>query len=524
MADYQTASAVTNKDGPAKQRYIDLEKVREPFLMRARECSVYTIPTLVPPQGANANTKYSTPYQSLGARGVNNLAAKLLLALFPPNSPFFRLAIDDYALEALTQREGARAEAEKALSKMERAVMVDIETTPTRAPQFEGLKHLLVAGNVLEYLQPKGGIKVFRLDQYVVKRDPAGNVLEIITKECMTPLELPEAYRAYLVGDTPPDKAKSTDDTVEVYTWVRRAGDGWVIHQECNGKTVPGTQGKYPLDKSPWLPLRYISISGEDYGRGFVEEYLGDLLSLEGLSKAIVQASAAAAKILFLVKPNSTTSPKDLSSKESGEFARGNAEDVTVLQLEKYNDFKVALEMISRIEERLSLAFLLNTAVQRDAERVTAEEIRYMAQELETALGGVYSTLAQELQLPYVTRKLHTLPNLPKLPNGTVKPMITTGIEAIGRGNDLTRLSGLLADIAPLGPEVIAQYLNVGDFISRCATARGIDQDGLVNSEETVKANQQQAQMQALIEKLGPNFINQAGGVMQQQMSQQTGA
>ncbi|WP_416142518.1 portal protein [Escherichia coli] len=43
-----------------------------------------------------------------------------------------------------------------------------------------------------------------------------------------------------------------------------------------------------------------------------------------------------------------------------------------------------------------------NSAVQRTGERVTAEEIRYVASELEDTLGGVYSILSQELQLPLV--------------------------------------------------------------------------------------------------------------------------
>ena len=50
----------------------------------------------------------------------------------------------------------------------------------------------------------------------------------------------------------------------------------------------------------------------------------------------------------------------------------------------------------------MSYAFLLHTAIQRDAERVTAQEIRYMAEQLETAMGGVYSLLSQEFQLPLV--------------------------------------------------------------------------------------------------------------------------
>jgi hypothetical protein len=520
---------MVNTTGAAKARYSQLLPGRDEFLFRARECALYTIPSLVPPEGASASTRYPTPYQSLGARGVNNLASKLLLALFPPNSPFFRQSIDDFTLQNLAQREGARAEVEKALGKIERAVMVEVETTATRAPMFETLKHLLVAGNSLVYVQPEGGVKMFRLDQYVCKRDPAGNVLEHITLEKVSPLELPEQHRDFLLGPKTPDadSAEKPDDSVEIYTWVRRTAARWDVHQEVNGKTVPGTVGHYPLDKTPWLPLRFIAVSGEDYGRGFVEEHLGDITSLEGLSKAIVQASAAAAKVLFLVKPNSTTSIKQLTEKESGAFAPGNAEDITVLQLDKQADLQIAFKMVEALKEALSFSFMLNSAVQRNGERVTAEEIRFMANELEAGLGGVYSTLAQELQLPYVVRIMHNMEEkkkLPALPKGVVKPMIVTGVEAIGRGNDITKLRELLADVGPLGPEVISMYLNVGDFITRCATARGIDQDGLINSEEQVQQMRQQAQMQQMVEKLGPNVINQAGGMMKEGMSPQTGA
>lgn len=512
----------TTTGGPSQQRYSTLEALRAPYLLRARECSLLTIPTLVPPDGANASTRYSTPWQALGARGVNNLASKLLLALFPPNSPFFRQSIDDFALEALAKREGARAQVEKALAKIERAVMVEVETSPTRAPMFEGLKHLLVAGNVLCYIMPDGGVKSFRLDQYVCKRDPSGNVLEIITKECLSPMELPESSRAYLIGDQGAGMVQPADRSVDVYTHITRMSDKWEVHQECNGKIVPGSEGFYPLDKTPWLPLRFIAMSGEDYGRGFVEEHLGDLKSLEGLTKAIVQAAAAAAKVLFLVKPNATTRVEDLANKESGEFASGTADDITVLQLDKYADLRVAFEMHGKITEALSFSFLLNTAVQRNGERVTAEEIRFMANELEAGLGGVYSTLSQELQLPFVTRVMHNMERkkkLPSLPKGVVKPMIVTGIEAIGRGNDVTKLRELLVDLQPLGPEIIGQWLNVGDYITRCATARGIDQEGLVNTAEAVAQKQQESQMQAMMSKLGGPAINQMGGMARDAMA-----
>lgn len=503
----------------SKARYLHLVTLRDPYLTRARECAALTIPSLIPPEGSNSTTKFKTPYQSIGARGVNTLASKLLLALLPPNSPFFRLTIDDFTLQELTQQEGMRAEVEQGLNKVERAVMNEIESSAIRTPTYAGLRHLLVAGNVLAYLPPKGGMKLFPLSSYVVKRDPMGNVLEHITVEKIAPSAMSKELRAFAEA-TKSGTASDTKD-YEVYTHVKRGTDKWHVHQEINGAIWPASVGTYPLDRSAWIPLRFIAVDGEDYGRGFVEEYLGDLKSHEGLSKAILQAAAAAAKVLFLVRPNGTTSVKTLTQSESGDVKSGNSDDVSVLQVEKQADMRVALETRNQIQESLSYAFMLNTAIQRNGERVTAEEIRYMAQELEATLGGIYSTLSVEFQMPLVNRimaQMEQAKKLPALPKGVVKPTIVTGVEAIGRGNDLNKLSQFLQGVAQV-PEAITA-INVDDFVKRFGTSLGIDMAGLVKSKEEMDAMRNQDQMQALIEKLGPNAINQLGGMAQAGMAQ----
>eukprot|EP01037_Dinobryon_pediforme_P019961 gene19961-20476_t len=103
----------------AAGRYTQLESVRSPTLLRARECATLTIPSLMPPQGHGTSTVLPTPYQGIGARGVNNLASKLLLALFPPNSPFFRLDVDTFTIDKMTQKPGMLAVVNKALAKIE---------------------------------------------------------------------------------------------------------------------------------------------------------------------------------------------------------------------------------------------------------------------------------------------------------------------------------------------------------------------------------------------------------------------
>jgi len=481
--------------GTVAKRYSQLEGERDTFLERGREAARLTIPTLLPDEGHSSSSIYATPYQGIGARGVNNLASKLLLALLPPNSPFFRLTIDDFDLQQIAGDN--RGQVEEGLARIERAAMAEIEGKAVRVPTFEALKLLIVTGNALVYMPKEGGMKVYRPDRYVVKRDAMGNVLEIITKESMSPLVLPEEIKAQIPpSDTP---AKSYD----LYTRLTRVKTGFEVIQEVAGIVVESSRGKFKADSNPFIPLRFI-IDGEDYGRGFIEEYIGDLRSLEALTKAIVQGSAASAKVLFLVRPNGTTKTKDLSAAPNGAFLQGDSNDVSTLQVQKAADFRVSLETMRMINDRLSAAFLLNSSVQRAAERVTAEEVRFMAQELETTLGGVYSILSQEFQLPLINLLLESLTKqgkMPKMPKDSVKPTVVTGIEALGRGQDLNKLASFLQYLQPLGPEVIQSEMNLNDYIDRLAASLGIDTSGLIKSQEQ-KMQEQMMQQQAMQEQM----------------------
>jgi len=311
------------------------------------------------------------------------------------------------------------------------------------------------------------------------------------------------------------------ENSCDLYTSVVREGNEFVVQQDVKGIVIEESKGRYPIEKTPFLPLRYTRIDGEDYGRGFVEEYIGDLKSLESLTKAIVEGSAAAAKVLFMVNPNGTTRAKTLSESPNGAIVQGSDGDVSVLQLNKFNDFRTAQGVMNGISDRLSQAFLLNSGVVRDAERVTAEEIRMLSQELEAALGGLYSLLSQEFQMPVVTRLMARMSKegrLPKLPKDIVKPTIVTGVEALGRGNDLQKLDLFLAGANQIvGPQAVAQYVNVSDYFKRRATALGIETEGLIKSDEEIQQAMQQAQQQEMMMKLGGPAVAPAINAAQEQ-------
>lgn len=507
----------------AQGRYGTLQSERDPFLRRAEDSAKLTIPTLLPPEGSTGSAKLDQPYQSLGSRGVNNLAAKIMLALFPPGSSFFRLSLDDKVLEELATEFGegeeakeARTTVEAGLGKMERSVLTRLEQVGARAPLHDGIRHLLVCGNVLLEIVGRGKIRCHYLNKYCVKRDPEGNVLEIVVKECFARATLPENVRQIVerIEQEYPDD-KSTVNTIDVYKHIRLVDGKWEAYQEVCGQKIAGTDGTYPKDKSPWIALRFSRIEGESYGRGMVEENIGDLRSFEALSQAIVEFGGIAAVIRFLVDPNGQTKADRLARARNGAFVPGVLKDIGVLGLEKFADFKVAKEVVDSLEKRLGEAFLIGSAAVRDAERVTAEEIRLIASELEQALGGFYSILAEELQLPLVARYMHIMVedgSLPALPKETVRPSIVTGLEALGRGGDLQRLDSLLAGVEQLfGAEALAQRIKIGNYIIRRATALGLDVKGLVLSDEEVAAQQQQANAKELLGKLGPQMIKNAG-------------
>jgi hypothetical protein len=501
----------------AEQIYTSLEGKRYQYVDRARSCSKLTLPYVMPEVGFGAHSRLETPFASVAARGVNNLASKLLLALLPPNAPLFRLNVDTYALKQEGAPDELVSSIETSLQQVEDAVMDEISRESYRASLHEALKHLIICGNALVYMPDEGGMRVFHIDRYVVDRDPMGNVLYIATKETISHSALPPEIKD-MVG-----YEGSPDDDVDLYTAVCRKENGWHVFQDINGVRVPNSEGHYKLDKNPYIPLRFSRIDGEAYGRSYVEEYLGDVQSLESLTRAIVEGSAAAAKVLFLVNPNGTTRPKALAESPNGAITQGNAQDVSVLQLNKFNDFRVAQETMNGIKDRLGHAFLLTSGVVRQAERVTAEEIRMLSLEIESSLGGLYSLLATELQLPMVTRLMAVMnkkKSLPKLPEGVINPVIITGVEALGRGHDLQKLDMFLAGAGQVvGPQAVAQYINVGEYFKRRATSLGIKTVGLVKTDEQLEQEQQQAQQMQMAEKLGPAGIKAVSDQAQQEQT-----
>jgi hypothetical protein len=476
----------------AKSRYDALSSGRTSFLDIAVQCSELTLPYLIQRDQLRSSHKTLTqPWQSVGAKAVVTLASKLMLALLPPQTTFFKLQIADEKLGTEIPAE-IRSELDLSFAKLERMVMDSIAASSDRVTVHQAIKHLVVGGNALLFMG-KDGIKHYPLNRYVIERDGNGNVIEIVTKEQINKQLLPvDIVKDPLLTN---DESTNQNNDVEVYTHVRLENNRWLWHQEVFDKKIPGTEGKAPKETSPWLVLRFNTVDGENYGRGRVEEFIGDLKSLEALSQAMTEGSAAAAKVIFLVSPSSTTKPQTLAKAGNGAIIQGRPEDVGVVQVGKTADFATAAQQMQTLERRVSEAFLVLTV--RQSERTTAEEVRLTQLELEQQLGGLFSLLTVEFLVPYLNRKLMVMQRsgeLPRYPKNLVKPTIVAGINALGRGQDRESLTNFIMTIAQtIGPEGMMQYLNPDEFIKRLAAAQGIDVLNLVKSMEQRQQDQQQS-------------------------------
>ena len=485
----------------AKSRYDYLSSDRSQFLDEAERASKLTLPYLIRGQEEHYSgmRQLDTPFQSVGAKGVVTLASKLMLALLPVQTSFFKLQLDESQLGEDLGPE-IKSELDLSFAKVERVILESIAATDDRVVVHQALLHLVVGGNALIFMSTKG-LKVYPLNRFVVDRDGNGNVIEIVTKERINKKliqdKLPENY---LQDKSVVEGEGMHSDECDVYTHVRRQNNRYVWHQEVEDYVLKGSEGKSSVEVNPWIPLRFNTVDGENYGRGRAGQFIGDLKSLEALTQALVEGSAAAAKVVFTVSPSATTKPQTLANAGNGAIIQGRPDDIGVIQVGKTADFRTAYELTSVLERRLSEAFLILNV--RQSERTTAEEVRMTQMELEQQLGGLFSLLTVEFLVPYLNRKLSDAQRkgeIPRLPKDIVKPTIVAGINALGRGQDRDALAQFLTVLAQtVGPDAINQFINTDEVIKRMAAAQGIDVLNLVRSMQEIQAEQQQAMQQQM--------------------------
>lgn len=480
----------------ASGRFDELDGKRGGFIRRCEQYARYTLPKICLPQGYEQNShELSHDYQAVGAQAVNHLANKIILAGFAPSRPFFR-ADPDINIKAQLQELGSsESELVDLLAQAEKDAVRLLDQLALRPKLYEVVKHLIVTGNVLLFLD-RENTRVIGLRNYVVRRSATGKVVELIIKDTVQFDELEPAVQeaaSKWAGHNP-------DKEVSHFRWLRRQpnGDYTMTQWIDSNQLAQGFDGKWPENKLPYRVLTWDLSDGSHYGTGLVEDYRADFAGLSTLSRSQVMAAVLASEFRWLVNPAGMTKPDDLEASENGSALPGVEGDVSLIQSNKSSDLQVTLNMTAEYVNRIGRGFLLGAQLVRDAERVTREEILMMANELETALGGAYSRLAVDIQLPLA---YWLMDQLKMSMNGSgFTPTIVTGLDALSRQGDLDDLKMFLADAAMLNsiPEDVRARLRLDELFAELGAGRRIQAKKFLKTTAEIQQEMQAAKAQQM--------------------------
>lgn len=483
------------RDLTADARFTSLDNKRSTRKSRLEHYSGLTLPYLMPPE-AHQDGEYElrTDHHSIGAQAVNHLANKVVIGLFQPGFPFFKLELAEKETQALAQSGVTPDIIEQSLSIGERNATKQLAKGQIRPQLFEAVKQLIVLGNALPVFH-KQDFELINFRDYVIKRSRDGSVLEMVVRNCTTFGELESEAREELAKT---GAYNDPETKVTHYYWILRNSSGkynvtqWIDKTKLSS-SFDSTYSSYSA--LPWQPQAWVLPAGWDYGVGLVEEYVGDLTAITEYAESLSDGAAIASVWRFLVDPSSQVRPEDITEGENGDALPGTQSAISILQAEVGNNMSTVQVIQQDVIQRFSRGFLLMSSVTRDAERVTAQEIRTLANELETGLGGVYSRLAVSFQSPLA---YYLLRNAKVDIQGTkIEPVILTGFDALSRAAELERVQLFLQDVANITslPPQIQDWLKIGPILRSLAANRHLTADDYVNNQEQVQQAQQQRQL-----------------------------
>ncbi|WVH05413.1 head-tail adaptor [Agrobacterium phage Alfirin] len=500
----------TNK--PLKDRWLELCGRKKSIENWSEEYARWTLPHMFPMKESE-NVELQLSKDSIGAQAVNHLANKVVSTLFPPQRMFFRLTLDEAmkstakaAIEAATgSAEQAKELVEQSLKMLEeqlaqteKQVQDDLDMVQYRPQAVNTAKLLIMTGNALEYHPEDSTPIVYSLRNYCVLRDLSGEVIEIMTKECKSfetfHPDVQDQIRALKPRDQHHHKHA---DNIDIYTRVVLEDDGkFHVYQAAESIMLDTGGAFYTKTELPWIPLVWNLVQGEDYGRGLVSEYAGAFHAVNVLSGSLLNIAAIMGDIKFFVDPQSLIDVPLLNASAPGSYHAGRPDQVGTMSTQgKLADAQFISSMIERYERQISQAFLLNSQLTRQAERVTAEEIRMQANELETSNGGIYSRLAATWQQQLANVRLAQI-GFDGLEYG-IRPKIVTGMDSLSRQSELDNIVQFLSYMGMLQnvPEDVRARIDLTAFANLVGTNLQVEVGKFLKSQ-TQMLQEQEAAMQ----------------------------
>lgn len=460
-------------------------------LTQSEKYAFWTIPTIFTRDNADGNrVTLQRDYQSKGAILVNSLASKWAVSMFPIGQSFFALEDTAEMAEVATSMGIVSKGVKTWFREMELEANKRLFSRDGYSKLYHLLKLLVVTGNALLVRDGADGrFNVFSVRDYVVKRSGSGKVMCVVLRERLARIEVPAGV---LPEGTDADPYSDVQMFTKIARESRENGDVFVVSQQVGGKDV-GEPSVYPELLCPYIPVVWNLVSGEHYGRGHVEDYAPDFARLSELSQALTLYEIEALRFVNMVPPDSGVDVDSLNEAGTGEYVAGRANDIGAYEGGEYQKMQAVSNDIASIMQGLAQAFMWSGSV-RDAERVTAEEIRMNAREAESIFGGNYSAVVESIHYPLAHVLLNEVnPGVGvALTLGMMRLSMVVGTAALNRSNVLSALAQATNDINLILP-VLAQATkrtNPDLVIDAVLNAHGVPGSLLFYTEQQLKEKQ----------------------------------
>lgn len=511
----QNTHSVESSKPEIEQRFQVLDGQRSQKLAISRESAFYTLPPLLPPEGHTQNQELHTPYNSIGAQGTTSLASQLSFAMIPPNNiPFFQFQ-PEFTQEDIDA--GVEAIVKPLIARAEKKVMNRLLSSNVREGLLDTMLQLIVVGDALLIFEDDFLFRTIRFDNWVIERYATGRWDNLIYREPINPSSIPPEWE-----DIIPEQEQPVGAPIEfAYTQVKKIqkkitdSPKYKVTTEFRGAVV----SQVDIHKgSKYIVLQWKSLPGENYGSSFVQESIGDFRTAEGLSQSLVEGAAANSEFRWMVNPGGVTKIADIEDSINGAFIPGRAEDIVPLQLNNVIQLQTTLEALDRVKKDLARKFLLRSELQPQGERVTATQIRDLAQSLDSTGGGIFTTINRGFALPILDRTVALMNDKgikDLLKRDDVTLHIKTGLETLNREIEhekTLQMSQLLLNLPPTWMARLKEDPILRDMVA----AFGKDPSIYVMDDAEFQKKVEDAQTNAIQQQADEQTIKSAGSIAEQ--------
>jgi hypothetical protein len=503
-------------------------------------------PRAFPPETTSDGDTFLQPAQWEGSLGHQAFVGRYVANAFPATGePWLKFDIDDAreqnADPEVVQKARARTDAHS------RTINNRLYTANTKGLDSGGFQRrmhavatqLSIVGGCIVRGLPGLRVEVIDRRRYVVHRDQAGDVEQIITTHRIDPLRLPADRMAKIQLPEKWMEKKIEDRRVVVYTSQTQVMEGddkgkFKLVEECNGNII--FEQTTPV-ATMWNPCWSLTQDqmGEVGAMGYCLTLLQELAFVQDVIRKL---TALNTDVAVGIDNNMPLSPRQLFGGEWGRTIRGvnvtpdgRIGNIGVLELDKSAALREAYQYYQTLRQTAFQVFGIGSSVAPQKERVTAEQINMIRSDISersySLLIASYDSLMQPMALwAYWQAIKDGIIELPEegSPEGellskTIIPRVLTGTATIASQRRLEKIYTMYQATSVI-PD-FGKTLNNSIIGQQIVTDIGLDIPGAVRTEAEMRAKEQEAiQMQtnAQAQLAGVNAAAQAQqSIMEQQ-------